>query len=32
MAQNMTKRAKSTTKIEPKVEVEEVVIEEEIKV
>ncbi len=32
MAQNMTKRAKSTAKTEPKVNVEEVVIEEEIKV
>ena len=32
MAQNMTKRAKSTVKTEPKVEVEEVVIEEKIKV
>ena len=31
MAQNMTKRAKSTVKTEPKVEVEEVVIEEKIK-
>lgn len=32
MAQNMTKRAKSTVKTEPKVEVEEVVVEEKIKV
>ena len=32
MAQNMTKRAKSTVKAEPKVEVEEVVVEEKIKV
>ena len=32
MAQNMTKRAKSTVKTEPKVNVEEVVIEEEINV
>lgn len=32
MAQNMTKRAKSTVKTEPKVEIEEVVVEEKIKV
>ena len=31
MAQNMTKRGKSTVKTEPKVEVEEVVVEEKIK-